>query len=345
VTDIAVIPLHGFNAAQETALHKIRMARLADNAFTGGERLGLRLSIDDPVRRVKAYFDRFWRLNFDEGISSRGYWIEDLIEIAVMQDTRGVYGGAPYVTQVPIEWGPRGAGSVSAFDFVAHHDLRDLPVSVKSKDTGVPIDKMKPSTSNVRQEVRMLIEAGYPPGAEWHTWMGSLGEMAARGPFVHHLGGADAEPAVQKYVAAYAAEREGVAAAFAHFAEVERRGRDVMSDPLWNDPSAWFNHFGLRTTSGAFRYTHLTADPQVEARHVANMDARAAAKEADAEKDRTKAAVEKHVREQIALARRDDPKARSIDAYSAAGKVVTYTLTSNDQIRVTEKDAPASAAA
>lgn len=334
---LEIIPLHGFTAEQERAFHTIRMARLAERAFAGRDRLGLRLSIDDPVRRVKAYFDRFWLVNIEERIGARGFLFEDLVEIAVMQDKRSPYGGAPYVAQVPIEWGPRQAGSVSAFDFVAHHQMRDLPVSVKSKDTGVPVSKMKPSTANLRQEARMLVEAGYPAGSEWHTWIGSLGQMEVRGPFVNML--------TEEQVNAYGSERAGVAEAFAHFAEVERRGRDVTTDPMWNDPSAWYRNFGLRTSSGAFRYTDLTANPEVEARHRANMVARAEAKDAEAEKERAKAAVELHVREQIALAQREDPKARSVKAHSLDGSIVTYTLTSNDQIRVTERAAPASNAA
>lgn len=336
-TNPEIIPLFGFNLAQEEALFKIRAARLAEHAFTGGERLGLRLSIDDPIRRVKAYFEPFWRINFGEEISARGYLIEDLIEVAIMQDPRSAYSGSNYAAQVNIEWGPRQAGSVSAFDFVAHHQMRDIPISVKSKDTGMPIEKIKPTTANLRQEERMLIEAGYVVGAEWHTYMASLGQLQARGPFVNTL--------TEEAVSAYLWEQKGVAEAFAHFFEIERRGRVVVDDPIWNDPTAWYNHFNLRTSSGAFQYTDLTANADFEARHAANMRARAEAKDAEREKDRAKEAIEKHVREQISLARRADPKARSVKAYGVDGSVATYTLTSNDQIRVTEKAAPESTVA
>lgn len=332
MSDPQIIQLHGLTVAQETELYRLRLKRIADDAFTGGERNGLRLSIDDPVRRVKAYFDSFWTIHIDQGIAARGYLMEDLVEVVVMQGS--TYGGAEYTAQVPIMWGPKEAGSVSAFDFTVERLLTEKPVSVKSVDTGTRVEILKPSTANIRQETRMLIEAGYAVGSEWDTWVGSLAQMAVRGPFTNTL--------TQDVVDAYLLEQAGVAKAWALFNDVE----DPKAHPWWNDSAAWREQFGLESTSGAFRFDSLDANGAVEARNRAYLRARAEASEAEREKKQAQKLIEQHVREQIALKRLEDPNAKSVVAYSG-DRIATYTLTSNDQMRVTEREdkAPAISAA
>lgn len=322
MTEPQTIPLWGFDAAQERAFHHIRMKRLGDDAFTGRERLGMRLSIDDPVRRVKAFFEPFWRVHIDEGTSARGYMMEDLVEVAVMRNPESVYRGARYDSQVQIPWGPTDAASVSAFDFVTKDPA--IPISVKSVDTGKPVDKLKPSTANIRQEVRMLVEAGYRAGTEWHTWMGSLGQMRVRGPFVHVL--------TQEAMDAYLVEREAVDRAWRYFASV----KDPLRDPSWNDPDAWVSMLGLVSTSGAFRFASLDANGAIERRHRRAMQLKAEAKAAQVEAEAARELIHQHVREQIDLARQTDPSVKSVRAY-AGEKVATYTLRKDGAIVVTEK--------
>lgn len=314
------------DASHMERLHEIQRARLQERALTGGNRpTGMRLSIADPVRRVKSGIDPFWALNIDEGIGERGHVLEDWLEVALFHADYAPLAGKMYAAQSPIRWHET---SSSAFDWVAFGvEGADLPVSCKSSIRGV-----KPSSANVAQEKRMMVAAGYSAGAPFEIWVIDPSSMRATGPYRYALDQDDVDEA--------RVEAGKVEKAYAHFAAIDE---PWMSDE-WNDPEAWRSMFGLRSTSGAFHYSTLDASPEIEKRVSEFMRTRAARKVAEAEEEAAKKLIRPHVEEQIAMAREIDRDAKRVSAYSG-DTIVTFSLTSNGQMRVDEKPRPAASAA
>lgn len=296
-------------------LHSAQSARLLEHEFTGGDRpAGMRLSTADPVRRVKAAFDPFWNLRFDEGVGTRGHILEDYLQVALFDDDTldGRYANHVYQTQVAIQWHTHGR---SAFDFVVENvNGTDRVVSCKSSIGGG-----KPTTANVNQERRMMALAGYPDGSVFEIWVIDPGTMRAVGPYEYTL-----EP---QHIDDAMAELDGVTRAFAHFSELE----SPTDFRFWNDPAWWEANFGLVSTSGAFRLDTLDASDAIEKRNRAFLRARARASEAKRELDEAKALIRPHIEEQLAAS-----TSKSVRAYSGDLEA-TYTIDKRGALLVTER--------
>lgn len=298
-----------------TSLHGVQQRRLQERLIFGGHRpSGMRLSIDDPVRRVKAALDARWRLTFDPGIGERGYLAEDLLETGLFHDRLGLWHGAAYETQVPIRWGVE---HESAYDFVVSKPR--LVISCKSSTTA-PIDKLAPSTANIEQERRMLVADSKPAGTHWHTYMVHPGSLKARGPFEHEL--------TEQDVDRICTELEATIAAYKQFKD-EPKPYELDE---WNDPAYWRSEFGLESTSGAFVFERLDASAAVEARNRQYLRARARLREAKAEEEQAKAVIRQHVEEQLLF----NPEARSVLAYGG-DVVAAYSIDKRGALRCTEK--------
>lgn len=318
--DLTTLDLHAIlhDAEQLAKLHDLQRARLDERMLTSGDRpAGMRLSTADPVRRVKAALDPFWNLHIDDGIATRGHMLEDFLEVALLHGEYAPLAGKLYSSQVPIVWHEHGA---SAFDFVVLGvEGSDRVVSCKSS-----IKSSKPSSANIAQERRMMSLAGYPAGSVFEVWVINPSTMRATGPRVYTLD--------QEHIDDARLERDRVSKAYAHFAAM----REPIRCDEWNDAEAWRRMFGLRSTSGAFRYPQLDASAAIEKRVRSFMRAREAASLATAELDAAKALIRPHVEEQIEAARALDPEAKKVSAYGA-DTIVTFSLTANGAMRVDER--------
>ncbi len=318
MSDLASLNLYDIHhdAAQLAKLHNLQRDRLAENQITGGDRpTGMRLSIADPVRRVKAALDPFWAIPFDDGIGSRGHILEDYLEVALFHTPGARFHGCDYETQVAIQWHQHGR---SAYDYVVR-DGSDRVVSCKSS-----VNDTKPSAENIAQERRMMAADGYPAGSVFEVWMLNPSTFRAVGPFEYTL--------EQDHIDAWRAELAGVDKAYRYF---DREPDPVGSDD-WNSPSYWLDEFGLESTSGAFRFTTLDASGAIEARNRAYLRARNAAREAKRVEDEAKALIRAHVEEQIAAAVAAGEQAKSVTAFSG-DEIATYTLDKRGAMRCTTK--------
>lgn len=325
MTDLVTIDLHGiFRTTRQLAkLHEIQRARLAERSITGGARPhGMRLSTADPIRRVKAAFDPFWNVRLDEGMSERGYLAEDLTEVALFHGEYAVLGGKSYAAQVPVQWSEHGQ---TAHDFVVFDHLAgDYVISIKSS-----INDTKPSKANLDQERRMLALGGYPAGTTWGTWMVNPSTLRAVGPHEETL--------TQEDIDAAKAEFSRVTTAYNYFAAKE----SPTDDPAWNDSSAWWEMFGLRSTSGAFRFDTLDASAPIEKRARGFVNARRARKAAELAEETAKKLIRPHIEEQLALARETNPKVKHVIS-RGAGVDIKFSVQANGVLRVDEAPAAAS---
>lgn len=320
MTDVVTLDLFRIlhDPAQLARLHEIQRARLQERALTDGNRpTGMRLSIADPVRRVKAALDPFWALHIDEGVGERGHVLEDYLEVALFHGEYAPLAGKMYAQQAPIQWHQT---STSAFDFVVY-DVQgaDRVVSCKSS-----IRRSKPSSANIAQEKRMMAAAGYAPGSVFEVWVIDPSTMRATGPYEYTLTAEDIDEA--------GVELGKACRAYEHFAAMEQ----PMRCDEWNDPEAWRRMFGLRSTSGAFHFTTLDACGAIEKRVREFVRTRRARIEAERDEATAKALIRPHVEEQIALARKLDPDVKRIAAH-AADQVVVFSLTSNGVMRADER--------
>lgn len=305
------------DADQLRTLHHLQTERLAERAITAGERpAGMRLSIADPVRRVKAALDPFWSIPFDEGVGMRGHLLEDYLEVALFH--WGAYASDVYESQVPIQWHEHGR---SAFDFVTcarDSEVRRV-VSCKSSIKGG-----KPSSANVDQELRMMALAGMPAGSPFEVWVIDPGTFRAVGPYCYTLEEED--------IAEARHELAGVSKAFGYFHGIDLAGNQSE----WNDPEFWEREFDLASTSGAFRFDTLDASGAIEKRNRAYLRARAAVKQAKQAEDTEKELIRAHVEEQIAAAVAAGEQVKSVRAYSGDVQA-TYTIDARGAMRCTEK--------
>lgn len=335
MTEPTIIQLHTIfeDIDQVADLARVMKRRALEESFTRGERpQGARLSIDDPVRRVKAIFDPWWRTPVKDEIGRRGYLCEDLLEVGVIMADTGIYAHVDeYDEQVTIPWGPDGEGWQSAFDFVL---AGGRVVSCKSVFTNTPVEKLKPSAANIAQERRMMALAGKPAGAKFDVWMVHPGALAARGPFTYTL--------EQEHIDAAVAEADGVTRAWDHFKRAPKNDHGERAPwdlPEWNDPDYWERTYGLVSTSGAFRYERLDACGAIEDRNRRFVRLRDERLEAARAEEAAKELLFPYVREQIELRRQVDPLAKSIVAYSG-DSLVTYTLRKDGAIVTTVKPIP-----
>lgn len=324
-----IIPLHTVfeDITLATELARVIKRRALEESFTNGERPdGARLSIDDPVRRVKACFDPFWTLPIKDEIGRRGYLCEDLLEVGVILRDTGIYGHVDsYDTQVAIPWGPGGRWQ-SAYDFVL---AGGRVVSCKSS-TGNSIEKLKPSSANIAQERRMLALDARPAGTRFDVWMVHPGSLAARGPFTYQL--------EQEHIDAALEEAYRVGMAWSYFDKVKRTGGDPREDEAWDDPAAWLEAWGLESTSGAFRYSRLNASDAIMARATSFLRARARASEAKTDVELHRDLIRPHIEEQLALARKADPKAKSVELY-VGDELVSFSIDARGALRADAKKA------
>lgn len=299
-------------------LHELQIDRLHERRITdGGRPSGMRLSIADPVRRVKAAFDPFWQIPFDDGVGARGHLLEDYLEVALFHADYAPLSGKQYTTQQPIRWHEHG---VSAYDFVASDvEGADRVVSCKTSIKGG-----KPSAANIAQERRMMALDGYPAGSVFEVWIVNPSTFRATGPYTYEL--------EQHHIDEARGELAGVTDAYRHFDSFEQ----PWAEPEWNDPD-WWRGLNLESTSGAFRYATLDASGAIEARNRAYLKARAAAKEAKRAEDEAKALIREHVEEQIAAARRDGEHVKSVRAFSG-DQEATYAIDARGAMRVTLRD-------
>lgn len=305
------------NLDQLSKLHDLQRDRLDDLAITSGDRpSGMRLSIADPVRRVKAALDPFWALSLDDGVGSRGHILEDYLEVALFHDESSPLYEVRYTSQEPIQWHKHGR---SAFDWVARVNATDRVISCKSS-----IRSDKPSSENVAQEKRMMALAGYAPGSEFDIWVINPSTFRATGPHTYTLDADD--------IARARLELAGVTSAYGYFSRLD----DPTQDEAWNDPDQWREHWCLESNSGAFRLERLDASGAIEARNRAFLRARARLTEAKADEEAAKEAIRLHVEEQLAAAERDGKQVKSIVAYSG-DEEASYSITKNGAMRVTVK--------
>jgi hypothetical protein len=306
------------NRDQLAKLHELQRDRLDEQDITGGDRPnGMRLSTADPVRRVKAAFDEFWQIPFDEGVGMRGHLLEDYLEVALFHGEYAPLGGKAYASQVAIQWHEHGR---SAFDFVAESvEGADRVVSCKTSIRGV-----KPSAANIAQERRMMALAGYPAESVFEVWVIDPGTFRAVGPHEYVL--------EQEHIDAARRELDAVTMAFAWF----NRATNPTSLPEWNDAEHWRDQWGLESTSGAFRLATLDASGAVEARNRAYLRAREAARIAKAEEEAARDLIRTHVQEQLAAAQAEGVDARSVIAYGVDSMAV-YAIDKRGAMRCTVK--------
>lgn len=298
-------------------LHELQRDRLNERVITGGDRpRGLRLSIADPVRRVKAYFDPFWTLHIDDGVGERGHVLEDYLEVALFHTPGARYERHPYETQAPIQWHQNGR---SAFDFVVRTNGPDRVVSCKSSIRG-----LTPTSANVEQERRMMALAGFAAGSVFEVWVIDPSAMRAHGPHEYEL--------AQEHIDAARKELRGVTDAVRHFEAFT----EPTSEPEWNDPE-WWRGLGLVSNSGAFRLETLDASGAIEARNRLYLRARAKAAEAKREEDEAKALIRRHVEEQLAAARAAGREVKGVRAFSG-DQEATYAIDKRGAMRVTLRD-------
>jgi hypothetical protein len=306
-------------------LHTCQRERLAERAAGGDERpAGMRLSIPDPVRRVKAAFDPFWQLQLDEGVGMRGHVLEDYLEVALFHGLHEPLTGTAYDAQVAIQWHEQGR---SAFDFVAQLDDARRVISCKSS-----IRSDKPSSANVAQEKRMLALAGYPADSTFQIWVINPSTLRATGPHPYTLTSDD--------ITAAHAELAAVSEAYAYFADLA----DPTRSPVWNDADAWRERFGLESTSGAFRYASLEASDAIDKRNLAYLRARENARLAKAEEEAARELIRTHVTEQLDAAKRDGIDAKSVIAYGVDDMAI-YTVDKRGAMRCTIKPIEAASVA
>jgi len=295
-------------------LHALQIERANEERFTGGERSGMRLSTSDPVRRVKEFYDKTWRVPFDKGVGFRGHLIEDYLQVALTDDTLdGRYQACGLEAQVAIPWHAP-SKSRSAFDWVVKPAGKPRIVSCKSS-----VGSDKPTKDNERQERRMMSAAGYPAGTPFEIWVVDPGTFRAVGPYCYELEQADID--------AWTAELAGVDAAWHYFAQFD----DPTTTESWNDEAEWLHTFGLESSSGAFRVESLDASAAIEKRVYMYLAAKKRADDAKRELDTAKSLIRKHVDEQ--LTGRDTNK---IVAYSAE-ELVTFAIDKRDAMRVTTR--------
>lgn len=256
--------------------HAAQNRRAKENKLLGKERPdGLRLSTDDPVRRVKQYFDPFYKVPFDQNVARRGFMVEDLVE-ALQGQTR---------PQVELDWG---LGS-TAFDFI-DHDNQVLSVKSAFGNSGW---NAKPTAANIRQEVRMLHHADRL-GAEFDTDRFRIIIVG------HDLVGAEYQAKIppESFQAA-ADEHDGVVAAFKHWESVKRSGKDPAKSKLWNEPEYWQTKFGLESSSNAWKIDPIDATGVVEKYIRQLFNARDTYKQAASALDEAKAILKPMVLEQL----------------------------------------------
>lgn len=315
--DLYEIP---YNDALLAKLHELQRSRCAEYAVTGGARPGkLRLSEPDPVRRVKAALDSWWRLTLDDGIGTRGHVLEDYLEVALFHSDYAPLSGRKYASQVPVQWHNDGR---TAFDFVVDRVAgSERPVSCKSS-----IHDAAPSAANIAQEKSMMALAEYPPESVFEIWMVNVGTFRAVGPYEYTLHAEDIASAIEQLA--------GVSKAYAYFTPAA--GQRAMDINGWNDASFWESEFGLKSTSSAFKYDRVDASGAIEKRVRAERRAAKALAAAKAEHQSLRDDIYKFVDEQIAAHAEAGETITGVTAWGADEKVI-YGRKSNGAVNVTVK--------
>lgn len=221
--------------------HKNLQDQQMDFVLNGKERPdGLRLSTDCPVRRVKQYFDPFWRVPFDQGIARRGFMIEAMVQ-------------AYYdLVQMPVQYQVEldyGIGS-TAFD-VIHDTTHD--VSIKSSVHEFP----KPSTQNISQELRMLY-AAQENGMQIDSVTWFMVSVSTLQGYLYKLDADDIDLTIAGL------EFERVKQAYEFYIKEQSKMKPVEKYTGWDDPHFWSDTFGLEATSNPFKQPPIDATGHVE---------------------------------------------------------------------------------
>lgn len=198
---------------------------------------GLRLSIDCPVRRVKAYFDPWYELPVDLGDADRGHELENRFRALAMHDIE-------HVAQQTIEW----SRGFSAWDFVRFDEFEDgKPIEVKSS---IPYSTLQSPWP--RQIHRMAEADEQPVGSDVDVYLLHAGNYRVR-----DIGPVTFTAEDQERVAA---ERERVTAAFDYLAVLE----DAASGTEFTTQEWWVEQGLVCTCGGCHHVAELDATGVLE---------------------------------------------------------------------------------
>jgi len=232
---------------QVVALSQLMQNRAITKAFVGDDRPdGLRLSQDCPVRRVKQYFDpQEWTVPFDQGVATRGFFVEDLVEAAIATDSLSTLN-----VQAPIRF-PLGE---SAFDITTREHDGTHVHTIKSAFTK---PNPKPSAANIRQELRMVycahIYAVMPiRNIRWHMVDNAFRDHM----YTLEIDDIDLSD-TQK-------EIQSVEKAVEFYTQQKKAGKKPAKFTGWDDPEYWVDKFGLQARSNPFLKPDIDATAEVE---------------------------------------------------------------------------------
>lgn len=230
-------------------LHELMRKRALDGKLNGKERPdGLRLSQDCPVRRVKQYFDPVeWATPFDRGVATRGFFVEDLVQVHLEKMADAI----PFtlLVQPAINFGY----GESAFDFMLQYHSGVEIVSVKSAFTK---PNPKPSTANIRQELRMIKMAS-PGVCDIDTAIWYMVDNSFR---AHEY-----ELKISNLVLSDAWEEvSSVQQAIDYYQAQKDKGTPVNRFTGWDDPEFWQTKFNLEARSNPFIKTPIDATGEIE---------------------------------------------------------------------------------
>jgi hypothetical protein len=227
-------------------LSTIMKVRSIHRVFGGNDRPdGLRLSQDCPVRRVKQYFDpQEWTVPFDQGVATRGFFVEDLVETYLDEQVPDL----DVQTPIPFSLGE------SAFDFTQRVDGRTYVYTVKSAFTKT---NPKPSAANIRQELRMLYYAHFYQGMHFVQLQWHMVDNAFRN-HIYTLSWDDIDLFDTQQ------EIQSVEKAVEFYTQQKKAGKKPAKFTGWDDPEYWVDKFGLQARSNPFLKPDIDATAEVE---------------------------------------------------------------------------------
>jgi hypothetical protein len=227
-------------------LSRLMRVRALRKVFLNDDRPdGLRLSQDCPVRRVKQYFDpQEWTVPFDQGVATRGFFVEDLVEVYLDEHV------PDFDVQTPIRF-PLGE---SAFDFTQTVDGRTYVHTVKSAFTK---PNPKPSAANIRQELRMVycahVYAVMPiRNIRWHMVDNAFRDHM----YTLEIDDIDLSDTHN--------EMQNVQKAVEFYSQQKKAGKKPAKFTGWDDPEYWVDKFGLQARSNPFLKPDIDATAEVE---------------------------------------------------------------------------------
>lgn len=299
-------------------LHELMRKRALDGKLNGKERPdGLRLSQDCPVRRVKQYFDPIeWSVPFDQGVATRGFFVEDLVQVHL--ENRAAY-KACFKVQPAIKF----SYGESAFDFMYDFSGHRV-ISVKSAFSK---SNPKPSTANIRQEMRMVAMAQSTTDINMVEWWMVDNTLRA---YIYTL-----DMMLDKkdsLLGEAALENDRVAKAVEYYQTLKDKGVPVNRFIGWDDPEFWQIKFGLEARSNPFIKPAIDATGEIENQVRLISRARKDKKSNEQEFERAKEVLRPLVVERLA---KEGKTAGTVQAYT---EPLNFTITKSGALTIKERE-------